>query len=110
MTREIIQWYVLRSPKKNYEVASCVDDCSAHVATENGAFLAIHLDQHPLSFYPLATMPRGKPYSDDLRVALVNMARHLDIDSEWFLVHPLAEHFHQNESCSAQLCVSHESG
>ena len=32
------------------------------------------------SLFPV-TMPQGKPYSDDLRVALVNMARHLDIDS-----------------------------
>ena len=55
--------------------------CSACVATESSVVLAIHLDQHPLSFYSPATMPRGKPYSDNLCAALVNMARHLDIDS-----------------------------
>ena len=31
------------------------------------------------SLFPV-TMPQGKPYSDDLHIALVNMARHLDID------------------------------
>ena len=75
MTQEIIQWYVLRSPIKNYKVASCVDDCSACVAMESSVFTLIGIP----SLFPV-TIPWGKPYSDDLHVALVNMARHLDID------------------------------
>ena len=72
----MIQWYVLRSPKKNYEVALCVDDCSACVAMESSVFALMGIP----SLFPV-TMPQGKPYSDDLHVALVNMARHLDIGS-----------------------------
>ena len=52
-----------------------MDDCSTRVATESSAFTLIGIP----ALFPV-TMPWGKPYSDDLHVALVNMARHLDID------------------------------
>ena len=66
----------IEDPKKNYEVASCVDNFSACVAMESSVFTLIGIP----SLFPV-TMPQGKPYSDDLHIALVNMARHLDIDS-----------------------------